>query len=76
MQHECQTINCDFCRDGVPYCEKDYQKNFGVRCAYCNRFISGKVLQVRVIIGEGDKQFAFVIFSKRFLCQISNVGRR
>lgn len=33
-------------RDGVPYCERDYQKQFGVKCAYCNRFISGKVLQV------------------------------
>ncbi|XP_072394168.1 actin-binding LIM protein 1 isoform X4 [Diabrotica undecimpunctata] len=32
-------------RNGVPYCEKDYQKQFGVKCAYCNRFISGKVLQ-------------------------------
>ncbi|CAG7720658.1 unnamed protein product [Allacma fusca] len=32
-------------KDGVPYCEKDYQKLFGVRCAYCNRYISGKVLQ-------------------------------
>jgi hypothetical protein len=36
-----------FFRDGVPYCEKDYQKLFGVRCAYCNRYISGKVLQVK-----------------------------
>ncbi|XP_053971256.1 actin-binding LIM protein 3 isoform X9 [Hylaeus volcanicus] len=32
-------------KDGVPYCEKDYQKQFGVKCAYCNRYISGKVLQ-------------------------------
>ncbi|XP_065215240.1 actin-binding LIM protein 3-like isoform X3 [Planococcus citri] len=32
-------------KDGVPYCEKDYQKLFGVKCAYCTRFISGKVLQ-------------------------------
>uniref|UniRef100_A0A8D9B3D0 Actin-binding LIM protein 1 n=2 Tax=Cacopsylla melanoneura TaxID=428564 RepID=A0A8D9B3D0_9HEMI len=32
-------------KDGVPYCEKDYQKEFGVKCAYCNRFIYGKVLQ-------------------------------
>ncbi|KAJ8974053.1 hypothetical protein NQ317_002299, partial [Molorchus minor] len=32
-------------RDGIPYCEKDYQKQFGVKCAYCNRYISGKVLQ-------------------------------
>ncbi|XP_057339552.1 actin-binding LIM protein 2 isoform X1 [Microplitis mediator] len=32
-------------KDGVPYCEKDYQKQFGVKCAYCSRYISGKVLQ-------------------------------
>ncbi|XP_023019260.2 actin binding LIM protein Uncoordinated 115a isoform X2 [Leptinotarsa decemlineata] len=32
-------------RDGIPFCERDYQKQFGVKCAYCNRFISGKVLQ-------------------------------
>lgn len=35
-------------RDGVPYCERDYQKQYGVKCAYCNRYISGKVLQVRM----------------------------
>jgi hypothetical protein len=50
-------------RDGVPYCEKDYQKSFGVRCAYCNRFISGKVLQVYfnycigLIMGEKDEKY-------------------
>ncbi|KAL5282961.1 ABLIM3 family protein [Megaselia abdita] len=51
-------VNCFRCRicsiilnaeymgkDSVPYCEKCYQKSFGVKCAYCNRFISGKVLQ-------------------------------
>ncbi|XP_031637190.1 actin-binding LIM protein 3 isoform X4 [Contarinia nasturtii] len=32
-------------KDGTPYCEKCYQKLFGVKCAYCNRYISGKVLQ-------------------------------
>lgn len=32
-------------KDGAPYCEKDYQKKFGVKCVYCNRYISGKVLQ-------------------------------
>lgn len=33
-------------RGGVPYCERDYQRLYGVRCAYCQRYISGKVLQV------------------------------
>lgn len=35
-------------KDGHPYCERDYQKEFGVKCTYCRRFISGKVLQVRI----------------------------
>ena len=30
-------------KDGQPYCEKDYQSLFGVKCSYCFRFISGKV---------------------------------
>ena len=34
-------------KDGRPYCERDYQREFGVKCTYCRRFISGKVLQVR-----------------------------
>ncbi len=32
-------------KDGKPYCERDYQGKFGVKCTYCGRFISGKVLQ-------------------------------
>lgn len=32
-------------KDGHPYCERDYQQLFGVKCTYCRRFISGKVLQ-------------------------------
>lgn len=31
--------------EGKPYCEKDYHEKYGVKCAYCQRFISGKVLQ-------------------------------
>lgn len=31
--------------EGRPYCEKDYHERYGVKCAYCQRFISGKVLQ-------------------------------
>merc|ERR1711884_87458 len=27
------------------YCEGCYHEKFGVRCTYCHRFISGKVLQ-------------------------------
>ena len=31
--------------EGKPYCEKDYHERYGVKCAYCQRFIAGKVLQ-------------------------------
>ena len=29
--------------EGRPYCERDYHEKYGVKCAYCQRFISGKV---------------------------------
>ena len=55
MTHNLHLIRCQICgtvlsgeymgKDGSPYCEKDYQKSFGVKCAYCDRYISGKVLQ-------------------------------
>ncbi|RWS12503.1 actin-binding LIM protein 2-like protein, partial [Dinothrombium tinctorium] len=32
-------------KDGLPYCEKDFHKLFGVKCAHCDRYITGKVLQ-------------------------------
>ncbi|XP_026795233.2 actin-binding LIM protein 1a isoform X2 [Pangasianodon hypophthalmus] len=32
-------------KDGAPYCEKDYQIHFGVRCEACHQFITGKVLE-------------------------------
>lgn len=32
-------------KDGRAYCEKDYQKLYGITCVYCKRFITGKVLQ-------------------------------
>ncbi|XP_061565037.1 actin-binding LIM protein 1-like isoform X3 [Cololabis saira] len=38
-------------KDGAPYCERDYQSQFGVKCDACQRFITGKVLEA------GDKQF-------------------
>ncbi|XP_033125550.1 actin-binding LIM protein 1-like [Anneissia japonica] len=38
-------------KDGKVYCEKDYLQKFGVKCANCERFIAGKVLQA------GQKQY-------------------
>ncbi|XP_034753961.1 actin-binding LIM protein 1a isoform X12 [Etheostoma cragini] len=38
-------------KDGAPYCEKDYQINFGVQCEACHQFITGKVLEA------GDKYY-------------------
>ncbi|KTG35084.1 hypothetical protein cypCar_00018887 [Cyprinus carpio] len=37
-------------KDGSPYCEKDYQINFGVQCEACHRFITGKVLEGLVFL--------------------------
>ena len=39
-----------FFRDGKPYCEKDYQADFGVTCAGCGGYIIGKVLQVNKVL--------------------------
>ena len=41
-----------FFRDGKPYCEKDYQAEFGVTCAGCGGYIIGKVLQVNKLIAN------------------------
>ncbi|XP_078269582.1 actin-binding LIM protein 1 isoform X2 [Rhinoraja longicauda] len=38
-------------KDGAPYCEKDYQTLFGVKCEECDKFITGKVLEA------GDKHY-------------------
>ncbi|XP_067345073.1 actin-binding LIM protein 1-like isoform X2 [Channa argus] len=38
-------------KDGIPYCEKDYQIHFGVQCEKCQTFITGKVLEA------GDKHY-------------------
>ncbi|XP_056285200.1 actin-binding LIM protein 1-like isoform X1 [Pseudoliparis swirei] len=32
-------------KDGVPYCERDYQIQFGVQCEACQKYITGKVLE-------------------------------
>ncbi|KAM6897490.1 actin-binding LIM protein 1-like [Xenentodon cancila] len=38
-------------KDGAPYCERDYQSQFGVKCEACQNFITGKVLEA------GDKNY-------------------
>uniref|UniRef100_A0A8D3DZ99 Actin-binding LIM protein 1-like n=1 Tax=Scophthalmus maximus TaxID=52904 RepID=A0A8D3DZ99_SCOMX len=38
-------------KDGVPYCERDYQRQFGIQCEACQKFITGKVLEA------GDKHY-------------------
>ncbi|XP_068162120.1 actin-binding LIM protein 1-like isoform X3 [Antennarius striatus] len=38
-------------KDGVPYCERDYQIRFGIQCDACQKFITGKVLEA------GDKNY-------------------
>ncbi|MCJ8740534.1 hypothetical protein PDJAM_G00060060 [Pangasius djambal] len=32
-------------KNGIPYCESDYHRQFGIRCETCNRYVSGKVLE-------------------------------
>ncbi|KPP77228.1 actin-binding LIM protein 3-like [Scleropages formosus] len=37
-------------KDGIPYCESDYHAQFGIKCETCNRYISGRVLEVGRIL--------------------------
>ena len=47
--HVLVLISLSLCRrDGLPYSVKEYQRQFGVKCGHCGRYISGKVLQVRL----------------------------
>ncbi|XP_068610378.1 actin-binding LIM protein 1-like [Brachionichthys hirsutus] len=38
-------------KDGIPYCERDYQIQFGIQCDTCQKYITGKVLEA------GDKNY-------------------
>lgn len=42
-------------RDGIPYCEADYHSQFGIRCDSCNRYISGRVLEVSAVFPCEDE---------------------
>lgn len=44
-------------RGGAPYCERDYQRLFGVRCAYCRRYIAGKVRLPNAHPAHGRRYF-------------------
>ncbi|XP_075679054.1 actin-binding LIM protein 3-like isoform X1 [Dermatophagoides pteronyssinus] len=53
---KCETCGCILhgeylSKDDKVYCEKDYQKQFGIKCHHCERYITGKVLQA------GDNHF-------------------
>lgn len=50
------------CRDGAPYCEKDYQGLFGVKCEACQQFITGKVLEVSGMGSTGNHCCLLQIF--------------
>lgn len=65
-----------FFRDGVPFCEKDYQEEFGVSCAGCGGFITGKVLQVST---SSTKFLSFSTISEFFpfmFLNATSIGRR
>ncbi|XP_046723457.1 actin-binding LIM protein 3-like isoform X1 [Silurus meridionalis] len=32
-------------KNGIPYCEADYHRQFGIRCETCHGYVSGKVLE-------------------------------
>ncbi|OBS75202.1 hypothetical protein A6R68_14271 [Neotoma lepida] len=33
-------------KDGLPYCEADYHTKFGIRCDSCEKYITGRVLEI------------------------------
>lgn len=43
----CRPDCLSHCRDGLPYCEADYHTKFGIRCDSCEKYITGRVLEVR-----------------------------
>ncbi|CAL8306892.1 unnamed protein product [Arctogadus glacialis] len=42
-------------KDGVPYCETHYHAQFGVKCETCCRYISGRVLEVRMEVRDRQR---------------------
>ncbi|XP_022253548.1 actin-binding LIM protein 1-like [Limulus polyphemus] len=45
-------------KDGLPYCEKHYQKLFGVKCMQCDFYVTGKVLQLRFCGSERKRRWS------------------
>ncbi|KAK3524448.1 hypothetical protein QTP70_029316, partial [Hemibagrus guttatus] len=45
--HTCGTVLTGeyISKNGIPYCESDYHRQFGIRCETCHRYVSGKVLE-------------------------------
>ncbi|KAJ7403356.1 Actin-binding LIM protein 2 [Pitangus sulphuratus] len=40
-------------KDGVPYCETDYHAKFGIRCDNCEKYITGRVLELELLVCKG-----------------------
>ena len=55
MKRDSAIILIFILRDGYAFCEKDYQAEFGVICASCQGYITGKVLQVKQMSKKGTQ---------------------
>lgn len=66
-------VNALSFRDGVPYCERDYQIQFGIQCEACQKFITGKVLEVRL---WGRVMLLSLKSYTNIFCQLSVSGQQ
>jgi len=44
--HERLSADGFYAHDGGLYCTRDYQSQFGVKCCYCNQFVTGELVTV------------------------------
>ncbi|KAJ7427294.1 actin binding LIM protein family member 2 [Willisornis vidua] len=48
-------------KDGVPYCETDYHAKFGIRCDNCEKYITGRVLEIDLLERLGIGAYLFCL---------------
>ncbi|KAF7253468.1 Actin-binding LIM protein 1 [Varanus komodoensis] len=62
-------------KDGAPYCEKDYQVLFGVKCEACHQFITGKVLEITLDHCVSSVQVGGTVEHRnRIKCEVDSAG--